>query len=142
MGDEIQAGSILIEDGARVPKFLRSESAPFSNGWRLVTSLDGHGLRRKLREAGWTFVPAAGEIKATAVGFGRQQTAHRAFKRGFAKPGNRMFNCLEITQVILKRFLGLLHVMVTARPRYLQEGAFQSEATYLAEWRGAKLVGT
>jgi hypothetical protein len=140
MGDEIQAGSILIEDGAHLPNFLRSESTPFSNGWRLVKSLDGHGLRRKICEAGWTFVPAAGEIKATALGFGRRQTARRAFKRGFAKPGHRMFNCLEITQVILERFLGLLHVMVTARPRYLREDAFQPAATHHAEGRRPKRV--
>jgi hypothetical protein len=128
MGDAIQAGSILIEDGVRVPEFLRSESAPFSIGWRLAKRLDGHDLRRRIRAAGWTFMPVAGEIKATAVGFGKQQTARRAVKRGFAKPGKRTFNCLEITQVIWERFLGLARLMVTARPRYLQESPGQSAA--------------
>jgi len=141
VGNDIQAGSILIEDGARVPKFLRSESAPFSNGWRLVKGLDGHGLRRKIREAGWTFAPTAGEIKAAALGFRKRHTARRAVRQGFAKPGNRMFNCLEITQVVWERFLGLIRVIVTARPRCLQGSPGQSAARGLAEGRRSRLVG-
>jgi hypothetical protein len=140
MGDEIQAGSILMEDGVRVPEFLRSESAPFSNGWRLVKRLDGQDLRRRIRAAGWTFLPVAGEFKATAVGFGGHQTARRAVKRGFAKPSNRTFNCLEITEVIWERFLGLARVRVTARPRYLQESPVQSTASDLAEGRRSRQV--
>ena len=142
MREEIQAGSILIADGAQVPNFLRSESAAFSTRWRLVTALDGHGLRRKIREAGWSFVPLSGEIKATALGFGKQQTARRAFQRCFAKSGQRMFNCLEITQVILQRFFGLLRVIVTARPRNLEEGASRPGAARFADWRSAMLVGS
>jgi hypothetical protein len=141
MGSEIQAGSILIGEAVRIPAFLRSESAPFSNGWRLVRHLDGHGLRRKIREAGWTFAPMAGEIKATALGFGREQTARRAVKRSCAKPGNQMFNCLEITQVVWARFLGLIRVIVTARPRCLQGSAGQSAARDLAAGRRSRLVG-
>lgn len=140
MEDVVQAGSILIKDGVRVPEFLRTESAPFSNGWRLVKRLDGHDLRRRIRAAGWTFLPVAGEIKAAAVGFGGYQTARRAVQRGFAKPGNRTFNCLEITQAIWGHFLGLARLRVTARPRYLQESPGQSAARDLAEGRRAKSV--
>ena len=60
MEDVIQAGSILIEDGVRVPEFLRSETPPFSNGWRLVRRLDGQDLRRRIRAAGRTFRPVGG----------------------------------------------------------------------------------
>jgi hypothetical protein len=140
MGDEIQAGSILIEDGVRVPGFLRSESTSFSNGWRLVKHLDGHALRRRIRAAGWTFLPVAGEFKATAVGFGGHQTARRAVKRGFAKPSNRTFNCLEITEVIWERFLGLARLRVTARPRHLQESRGQPAARDREEGRRSRQV--
>jgi hypothetical protein len=140
MGDQIQAGSILIEDGVRVPEFLRSESAPFSNGWRLVKRLDCQELRRRIRAAGWTFLPLPSEIVATAVGCGGHRTARRAVKQGFAKSGNRMYNCLEIARVTSERFLGLVRVMVTARPRYLQEGRGQSAARGLAEGRRSRPV--
>ncbi len=140
MEDAIQAGTILIEDGVHLPEFLRSGSAPFSNGWRLVKRLDGQDLRRRIRAAGWTFQPASGEIKATAVGFGKQQTARRAIKQGFAKPSKRTFNCPEITQVTWERFLGLARVVVTARPRYLQESPEQSVARGLAEGRRPRRV--
>jgi hypothetical protein len=141
MGNEIQAGSILIGDSVRMPAFLRSESAPFANGWSLVTGLDGHGLRGRIRAAGWTFVPTAGEIKATALGFHKGRTARRAVKRGFAKPSSRMFNCLQITQVVCERILGLIRVIVTARPRYLQESLGQSAARDLPEGRRSNRVG-
>jgi hypothetical protein len=140
MEDVIQAGSILIEDSVRMPEFLRSESTLFSNGWRLVKRLDGQDLRRRIRAAGWTFLPVAGEIEATAVGFGGHRTARRAVKRGFPKSGNRIYNCLEITQETSERFLGLVRVMVTARPRYLQESPGQSAARGLAEGRRSRSV--
>jgi hypothetical protein len=65
MADKITTGSILIEEGTLLPESLRFESEPYSNGWRLVRNLDGYGLERKIRLAGWNFFYMAGEIKAS-----------------------------------------------------------------------------
>ena len=55
MTDKIKMGTILIEGGALLPDSLRFESEPYSKGWRLLKNLDGYGLDRKIRQAGWTF---------------------------------------------------------------------------------------
>lgn len=140
MADKIKTGTILITEDACLPPSLRFESEPCSKGWRLVKNLDGYGLDRRIRQAGWTFVRMAGEIKATALGFDRHKTACRAVNRGLAKLKPERFNCLEITQVTLKGFLGLRHVIVSARRRLIQQSLFLFRAKDPAGWERAKLA--
>jgi len=141
MTDEIKVGTVLIKDGTRLPGRLRLESDPLSNGWRVIRKLDGHELSRKIRELGWTFVHLAGEIRATALGFKTQGTVQRAANRGFAKRGSLRSGCLEITQVTLQRFLGLVYVTVAARPRSIQEEVAELPSRNLSEWQRARLEG-
>ena len=54
MPNTIRAGTILIREGAELPKAVRIESAPYMAGWRLVNNLDGYELDRKIHQAGWT----------------------------------------------------------------------------------------
>jgi hypothetical protein len=142
MADKINPGSVLVKQGVRLPKWPRLESEPFSDAWRLVQNFDAHGLDRKMRDLGWSFVHLAeGEVKATAVGLDRQETVHRAARRGFAKLKAKRSNSLEVSRVMVKRFLGLLIVTVSARPRLIQEDVALPPNRNLAEWRQAKLVG-
>ncbi len=142
MADKIQTGAILIQEGALLPESLRFESEPYSNGWRLVKNLDGYGLDRKIREAGWTFFYMAGEIKASVLGFDAEETTRRAIKRMVAKLKSDKFNfnSLEITQVAAKRFLGLPYVSVSAHWRHIQESLVLFHAKRLVEWDRAKLA--
>jgi hypothetical protein len=141
MGNEIKVGTVLIKEGTRLPGRLRLESEPLLNGWKLVQHLDGHGLSRRIREAGWAFVHMAGEIKAAALGFDEQRTVYRAVRRGFAQRESSRFGCLEITQVTVVRIFGLLYVVVAARPRIIQEEVVRPPSRDIAEWHRAKLVG-
>lgn len=121
MADKIKAGAILIEDGALLPESLWFESEQCSNGWRRVKNLDGYGLDRKIREAGWTFFFLAGEVKASVFGFDIEKTTQRAIKRLLANLKSDKLNCLEITQVVWKRFAGLPYVSVSAHSRHIQK---------------------
>ena len=121
MADKIKVGAILIEEGALLPESLWLESEPCSNGWRRVKNLDGYGLDRRVREAGWTFFFLAGEIKASVIGFDLEKTTHRAIMRLLANLKSDKLNCLEITQVVWKRFLGLPYVSVSAHSRHIQK---------------------
>jgi hypothetical protein len=124
-----------------VPARISSvESEPLSNGWRVVRNLDGYGLAQKIREAGLIFVRMAGEFKATAMGFDKQETPWRAVKRALAKLKSQRFNCLEITALTVKHPLGLLYVNVNARPRYIQESSSFSRAGNPAVRGRAKLA--
>jgi hypothetical protein len=141
MTSDIEVGTVLFKEGTRLPGWLRLESEPLSNGWKVVKNLDGHGLSRRIREAGWAFVHMAGEIRATALGVSKKGTVRRAVRQGFARRESSRFGCLEITQVSVQRILGLLYVMVSARPRLIQEEVAEPPSRNIAEWHRAKLAG-
>ena len=140
MAEKIKMGTILIEEGALLPETLRLESEPYSNGWRLVKDLDGYGLDRKIREAGWTFFYMAGEVHATAVGSDLEKTTRRGVKKVIASMKSDSLNCLEIAQVAAKRFLGLPYVTVSAHQRHIQESMILFHSKHLAESDRAKLT--
>jgi hypothetical protein len=124
MADTIKAGTILFKDGTFLPDALQFESEPCATGWRLVKDLDGYGLDRKIRDAGWTFFCIAAEIKSIVFGFEGQKSVRRAVKQMLARLKSEKFNSLEITRVASKRFLGVPYVSVSARSRHIQESLF------------------
>ena len=139
MAETIKTGTVLIKDGTLLPDAMQFESEPCATGWRLVKNFDGHGMGRKIHEAGWTFFYVAGEIKGTIFGFDGQKTVRRAVKRILANLKWGEFNSLEITRVASKRFLGLPYASVTAHSRHIQENAFFLRAKDHQEWERAKL---
>ena len=124
MAEKIKTGTILIEEGAIFPASFRLESEPYAIGWRLLTDLDGYGLDRRIREAGWTSFYMAGEVNASAVALDGDRSLHRALSQILKKLKLQRFNSLEITQVTAKRFMGLPHTTVSAHPRHIQESIF------------------
>jgi hypothetical protein len=141
MADKIKTGTILIKEGALLPDSLRFESEPYSNGWTAVKHLDGFGLDRKIREAGWTFFYMAGEIRASAFGFDREEAVFKAVQRVLAKLKLDKCNSLEITQVTANRFLGLPYRTVAAHARHIQESILLFyDQRRLVEWEGVQLA--
>ena len=138
MPNTVKTGTILIREGAQLADSLVLDTEPYSKGWRLLRKLDGYGLSRKIREAGWTFFLMAGEIKAIVLGSEGEKTTRKAANRITARLKSQKFNCVEITQVAAKRFLGLPYLSVTAHSRHIQEGALLFRAKKLSS-PGAKL---
>ena len=127
MPDTIKTGAILIKEGTLLPEAVRFESEPCVPGWRLVKDLDGCGLDRKIRDAGWTFFCLAGQLGATVFGIDEQKTLSRAVGQILANLESAEFNSLEIMRVTSeasKRFLGVRYVTVSAQSRNIQESAF------------------
>ena len=137
MADRIKTGAILIKGGALLPESLRFESEPYLDGWRMVTKSDDYRLDRRISEAGWTSSYLAGDIKARVIGFEGEKTKRKAIKRILARLRFDKFNCLEITQVAAKRFLGLPCVIVSAHWLHIQESLVLE---CRAEWDRAKLA--
>jgi hypothetical protein len=48
------------------------------------------------------------------------------------------FNCLEISRVAAKSFLGLPYVTAAAHPRYIQECMYLFYAKHIPEWDQAE----
>jgi len=132
MAETIKAGSILIEGRALLPESLLFESEPCSNGWRLVNRFDRFKLDQTIRHAGWNCFSVGGEVQAGGFGLDVEKTTQRALRQVLSALQSTECNCLEITQVALNRFLGVHHMSVSARPRYIQEGPVLSQSKVAA----------
>jgi hypothetical protein len=130
MTDAIQTGSILIENDASMPKSLRLEGKSYSSGWRSVSNLDLNQLDVAIHKAGWTFFFLAGEIKITAFGFDKERAVRRAVKRVLTNVEAHKCNCVEITAVSSKSFLGMPYVNVSAHSRHIQESSAFAGGAY------------
>jgi hypothetical protein len=127
MTDAIKTGTILIEAGASIPQSLRLEGKAYSSGWKSVSNLGLNELDAAINKAGWTFFFMAGEIKITAFGFDKERAVRRAVKRVITNVESHKCNCVEITDVSAKSFLGMPYVNVSAHSRHIQESpAFAS----------------
>ena len=121
MVNRIEMGNILIAEGTSLPESLELESEPYAHGWRLVKNLDRSGVDQAIGKAGWNFFYVAGVIETTALGSDDRNTTRKAIKQVIAKINLKKFNCLEITRVAMKRFLGVPYVSVSAHSRHIQE---------------------
>jgi len=50
------------------------------------------------------------------------------------------FNCLEISRVAVKSFLGLPYVTVAGHARHIQESIYLFHAKHVSQWDQAKLA--
>ena len=123
MRDAIKTGSILIERSASMPESLRLEGKFYSGGWRSVSNLDLNELDAAIDKAGWTFFFMAGEIKITAFGFDKERAVRRAVKRVITNVESHKCNCVEITEMSAKSFLGMPYVSVSAHSRHIQKSS-------------------
>lgn len=127
MPQEITTGTILIKDGAILPKDLQFETEPGVPGWRFVQDFDVRAMDRKIQKTGWTFFCLAGEIKATVFGINPQRMVRTAIERILAKSRAGDFNSLEITQMVSvgsERIPLIRCITVSAQSRHIQEIAF------------------
>jgi len=118
----IKAGSIFIEDGTVLPGSMVLERKPFSPNWRLAQGLDVCGLEAQIGKAGWTSFFMAGEIRTIGFGFNAIRRVRAAVEKVIENVHSQKCNCLEITRLVAKSFLGIPYVSVGAHARHLQDG--------------------
>jgi hypothetical protein len=119
---ELKTGSILIQSGTITSGSWGVEAEPYSRGWELIKAGDGDAVDRVLRKTGWSFFFLAATLQTIVLGHSGQRTLARAMKRILAKVGSLKFNCLEVTGISTKRFLGIPYVQVLAHSRHIQKG--------------------
>jgi hypothetical protein len=117
----IKTGAVLIAEGTLLPTSLECECESFTPGWSWVRNYDSNGMDRLIDRAGWSFFYIAGGIEMIAFGADQKQAANKAIKRIIASLKTKNFNCLEITHVAAKRFLGFPYVSVSAHSRHVQK---------------------
>jgi hypothetical protein len=129
----IKAGTIMMKASTIIPQSLRVETELYSHGWEIIKNFDAEAVDRDIRRADWNFFFLAGSIQATALGYWRERTVRRAMERVLAKAERSNFNCLEITEVSAKQFLGFPYVHVSAHSRHIQKSPFLQELAERAE---------
>jgi hypothetical protein len=120
MRPSVQVGTILIEERPEIAQTLGLKSEPYSGKWSVVEGFDGFALDRKIHAAGWNFFFLAGEVKVGFLGSLGAAKIQNALRRIIAKVGPQNFNCLEVTGIVAKRFLGMRYTTVSAHSRHIQ----------------------
>jgi hypothetical protein len=128
MPPTVQVGAILIEACPAVTKLFGIESEPYSGSWSMVKALNGFALDRKVHAAGWNFFFMAAEVKAMFMGARGADKIHDALTRILGKVRGQDFNCLEVTAIVAKRFLGMPYTMVSAHSRHIQQSVYLDSA--------------
>jgi hypothetical protein len=121
MRDAIKTGTILIEGGAAMPASVQLDGGADGIGWKSVSDPDPSQLNTAIQQAGWTFFFMAGEIKINAFGWDKEQAARRALKQVLSNVEAHHCNCVELSEVSSKSFLGMPYVHVSAHSRHIQK---------------------
>jgi hypothetical protein len=120
MAYEVQVGTIMVKENPVMALAIGLQNEPYSATRELFKALDGLALDRKIHAAGWNFFFMAAEVKVMFFGATRtnlQNALQRMLKK--VKPLN--FNCLEVTGIVAKRFLGVPYTVVSGHSRHIQQ---------------------
>ena len=142
MTPTVEVGTILIGDRPQITQLLALEIEPYAGGWNVLRGINGAGLDCKIHAAGWNFFFLAAEIKVTFFGSLETAKIRNAMRRILGKVRPQGFNCLEVTGIVAKRFLGMRYGTVSAHSRHIQHSCYLDEASIRraaqrdAEWAG------
>jgi hypothetical protein len=120
----VQVGTILIEQRPAMAQALGLQSEPYSANWGVIKALDGLALDRKIHAAGWNFFFMAAQVKVMFFGAIGAKKIQNALTRMLGKLKPMNFNCLEVTGIVAKRFLGVPYAVVSAHSRHIQESCY------------------
>jgi hypothetical protein len=121
MAQEVRVGTILISEW---PQLFELETEPYSGRWSMVKGLSGFELDRKIRAAGWNFFFIASKMDAMFLGAPGTTKIHHAVNRILDQVNKEHFNCLEVTGIVTKHFLGIPYAIVSTHPRYVQQECY------------------
>ena len=120
MTEKIRAGTMIIKDGTQTPESLVLDTKSYSAGWSSIVKTTSAQLGRDLESAGWTFFYMAAEIRTSGFGFNDESRTDGAVAHVIDAVRLEKCNCLEITQIRRRSFLGLPYTSVVAHARHIQ----------------------
>jgi hypothetical protein len=103
---------------------LGLESEPYTGKWSLIKALDNSALDRKVRVAGWNFFFIASVVDVKFFGALGAEKIQKALQRILNSVAPQNFNCLEVTGMVTRSFLGLPYSVVSAHSRHMQESCY------------------
>ena len=121
MKPTIQVGTTLIDDEPRLTQGFGPKSEPYSDHWSVLPPFESKALDHEIHAAGWNFFFLAAEVKVMFFGRVGAQKLQSALKRILNTVRRQNFNCLEVTGIVAKRFLGMPYAVVAAHARHIQQ---------------------
>jgi hypothetical protein len=121
MPNQVQPGTTMIQSSP-VLQWLGMESQLYSSGWSTLGIFDSSGLDRRVRDAGWNLFFLADELRTVVPAWGGQNSVRTGLKRLLTRTRLRHFNCMQVSQVVNKRFLGIPYVSIVAHSLHIQQG--------------------
>lgn len=122
MPQTVKVGTILVKEWLGMPQLSGLETEPSCFGeWSMVKAPDAVALDRTIHVAGWNFFFMATEVKAMFLGVLAPEKIESALKRILVKVKPQHFNGLEVTEIVVRRFLGVPYVTVSAHSRHMQQ---------------------
>ncbi|HEY4905737.1 MAG TPA: hypothetical protein VIH89_19815 [Candidatus Sulfotelmatobacter sp.] len=121
MAQEVQVGTILMKEWPLMASLLGLEVEPYLAQWKLIKGMDSAALDGKIHTARWNFFFMATETRSMFFGTPGAKNLQNALKRILRKTGGDSFNCLEVTGIVAKRFLGVPYTSVSAHSRHIQQ---------------------
>lgn len=121
--DDIQAGSVLIDPGTKLPRGLDLPLRRVGN-WNLFADLDSSELDRRIRSEGWQLFFIVPAVNANGLG-GSYRSAFRKALAGIVRQAEiRNLNALEIVDIRVRQMLNIYFVRITAHPRHIRDSPF------------------
>jgi hypothetical protein len=127
MPQTVQIGTILVRESPVMPELFGLDIEHYSGNWNVVKMLDAFALDRQIRGTGWSFPFMAAEVKGMFFGALGTKKVQNALHRILAKVRQRPFNALEVTGIVVKRFLGVPYTIVSAHSRHIQQSCYLNE---------------
>lgn len=121
MAEIVQVGTILMSGW---PQLFGLERESYSGKWSVVKVLDAIPLDRNIRVAGWNLFFIASEVKSIFIGGPGETKVRRALSRILATVSPQHFNCLEVTGIVTKHFLGVPYTTVSVHSRHVQRDCY------------------
>lgn len=117
----IKEGSVLMLSGTPTPESVPLYLKSYWKAWKVIANSDGHLLDQDLRRAGWNFFFIAGVVHAYVLGNGSAGTVKRALRHIAGKVKSAGFNCIQVSDVTVGRFLGIPYLRISAYSRHIQK---------------------
>lgn len=121
MANEIRIGGMFVENGAFTPDMVEFANERYPSGWRAITKPSTAELGRDLERTGWTFFYMAGGVHVNSFGFNLQSRTRRALAKVIKLVDQENCNCLEITGIQQRSFLGIPFTSLAVRARHIQK---------------------
>ena len=122
MPNKIEAGTVLVQQSALLHS-LGTRGETYSDEWCSLGTQESAELDRKLRAAGWNFFFMADKLRTVVPPWGGEKTLRAGVKRLLARTSAQQFNCMQLSNILRERFLGIPFVSVVAHARHVQQGS-------------------